>query len=76
MASKKAAGKAVARTRPFREALVGRSDGVAYTDDQVRAGKPDISAALGEDDEYVRAWQIKLGKAIKYNLGSKVDDSP
>ncbi|CAK7266555.1 hypothetical protein SEPCBS119000_002090 [Sporothrix epigloea] len=57
----------------YREILIARSDGVGYTTQQLndasRSAQP-VGDALGDSHEFVRSWTAKLGKAIKYNLGS------
>lgn len=57
----------------YREILIARSDGVSYTTQQLndasRSAQP-VGDALDDSHEFVRSWSVKLGKAIKYNLGS------
>ncbi len=57
----------------FREILIARSDGVGYTTQQIndasRSTQP-VGEALDERHDFVRSWTVKLGKAIKYNLGA------
>ncbi len=66
------------RTKICTPIFVARSDGVEYSKNdisaKIRGGEDVLSDALDGDNEHVRAWMIKLGKVIKYNLGV-ADDS-
>lgn len=57
----------------YREILVARSDGVGYSTQQInsasRSTQP-VGDPLPDTHDYARSWAVKLGKAIKYNLGS------
>lgn len=77
-------GKA-AKMQAYTDVHVARSDGVAWTRQQIiddmiaTAAKEhtDISDPLKDDEERMRAWMIKLGKFVKFNLGtSKQDRTP
>ena len=57
----------------YRELFIARSDGVGYTTQQIndasRSAQP-VGDTLDESTDFVRSWSVKLGKAIKYNLGA------
>ncbi|EPE10662.1 transcription-silencing protein clr2 [Ophiostoma piceae UAMH 11346] len=57
----------------YRELFIARSDGIGYTTQQIndasRSAQP-VGDALDESTDFVRSWSVKLGKAIKYNLGA------
>ncbi|CAK7211720.1 hypothetical protein SBRCBS47491_001211 [Sporothrix bragantina] len=62
-----------ASLQTYREIFIARSDGIGYTTQQLndasRSAQP-VGDALDDSHEFVRSWTVKLGKAIKYNLGS------
>ncbi|KIH89504.1 hypothetical protein SPBR_06848 [Sporothrix brasiliensis 5110] len=64
--------------QPYREILLARSDGVGYSTQQIndasRSAQP-VSDALDDSHEFMRSWTVKLGKAIKYNLGGASSSS-
>ena len=74
-----------AKRQLYTDIYVARSDGVAWTqqqiiDDMAGMGTKDkadigISEPLKEDEERKRAWMIKLGKFVKFNLGTDKNDS-
>lgn len=73
-------GKVDEKQSELVEIAVGRSDGQDYSTATInlksRSTKgSEISEPVtdtGESD-HLRAWQIKLGKAVKYNLGIESD---
>jgi len=78
------AGKA-AKKQTYTDLFVARSDGVDWSrkqiiDDMIATAAKDhtdISEPLAETEERNRAWKIKLGKCVKYNLGTnKTDREP
>jgi hypothetical protein len=72
-----------AKKQAYTALYVPRSDGVPWTQQQIMddmiatAAKEntDISEPLEDDEERMRAWMIKLGKFVKFNLGTNKQDS-
>jgi hypothetical protein len=66
------------KTQAYVDIFVARSDGVEYSTSDIDAkirGQGLLSEPLDESSEHLRAWEIKLGKTIKFNLGTQPDDS-